>query len=118
MMAPVVLLTDFGEKDGFVGAMKGVILSKNPSAAIVDLSHEVSPFDVLEGALLLKSHYKYFPEGSVFVGVVDPGVGSERLPVVVETKSYIFVGPMNGLFDLVLRKEGKFRAYKIERFTL
>jgi len=117
-MAVVALLTDFGLKDGFVGAVKAVVLSTNPSARIVDLSHEVTPFDVLEGALILKAHYRYFPEGTVFLAVVDPGVGSERLPVVVETPRYLFVGPMNGLFDLVLKEEPNFKAYKIERFTL
>ncbi len=118
-MGVVVLLTDFGLKDGFVGALKGVILSINPRVQIVDLSHEVSPFEILEGALLLRAHYRYFPRGSVFVGVVDPGVGSQRRGVVVKTDDYLFVGPENGLFDLVLKEEKSFRAYEIgERYTL
>ncbi|GAB6065846.1 S-adenosyl-l-methionine hydroxide adenosyltransferase family protein [Aquifex pyrophilus] len=116
----IALLTDFGTKDGFVGAVKGVILSINPSVQIVDITHEVNSFDILEGALILKAHYSYFPEGSIFVCVVDPGVGSERRGIVVKTKKYIFVGPDNGIFDLVLREEKEFETYLIEneRFTL
>ncbi|RUM31005.1 MAG: hypothetical protein DSY32_01635 [Aquifex sp.] len=116
----IVLLTDFGTKDGFVGVMKGVILSINPSVQIVDLSHEVDSFNVLEGALLLKAHYSYFPKGSVFVGVVDPGVGSERKGIILETENYYFVGPDNGLFDLVVKEENKFKVYEIKngKFTL
>ncbi|AAC07908.1 SAM hydrolase/SAM-dependent halogenase family protein [Aquifex aeolicus] len=116
----IVLLTDFGTKDGFVGAVKGVILSINPSVQIVDLSHEVDSFNVLEGALLLKAHYSYFPEKSVFVGVVDPGVGSERKGIIVKTEKYFFVGPDNGLFDLVIKEAKDFEVYEIknEKFTL
>ncbi len=99
----VALLSDFGNADGFVGAMKGVILSINPGVQIVDISHEVQPFNVLEGALILKAHYRYFPKGTVFVAVVDPGVGSERLPIALKLGDYFFVGPDNGLFDLVVR---------------
>jgi len=118
-MKPVVLITDFGLRDGFVGALKGVMLSINPNLQIVDLSHEVSPFEILEGALLLKAHYRYFPKGSIFVGVVDPGVGSQRRGMILETDNYLFVGPENGLFDLVLKEEGNFRAYEIgEKYTL
>ncbi len=118
-MSVVALLTDFGLKDGFVGAMKGVILSINPQAQIVDISHQVEPFNVLEASLLLKAHYKYFPKDTVFVCVVDPGVGSERLPLAVRCGDYSFVGPNNGVFDLALKDIGEeIRAYKIENFTL
>lgn len=115
----VAMLTDFGLKDGFVGAMKGVILSINPEVHIVDLSHQIEPFNILHGALLLKAHFSYFPEGTIFLCVVDPGVGSERLPLVVVAGSYIFVGPYNGLFDLALKDIKQTpRAFKIEKFTL
>jgi len=103
----IALLTDFGTQDGFVGAMKGVILSINPGVQIVDISHEIQPFNILEGALLLKAHYRYFPKGTVFIAVVDPGVGSERKPIALRCGDYFFVGPDNGIFDLVVRKLGK-----------
>lgn len=113
------MLTDFGTRDGFAGAMKGVILSINPQAKIVDISHEVEPFNILHGALLLRAHFSYFPKGTIFLCVVDPGVGSERLPIVVKAKDYIFVGPYNGIFDLALKSIGEsIEAYKIERYTL
>ena len=116
----VALLTDFGTQDGFVGVMKGVILSIAPDTPIVDISHEVEPFNILEGALILKAHYSYFPEGTVFVCVVDPGVGSERKALIVKTPKYFFVGPDNGLFDLVLKEEKDFKVYEItnEKYTL
>ena len=117
----VALLTDFGTADGFVGAMKGVLLSINPSLTVVDISHEVEPFSILEGALLLKAHYRYFPEGTIFIAVVDPGVGSERKPILVETRRYFFIGPDNGIFDLALEEsEGRVRTFVLEnrRFQL
>ena len=104
-MRPIVLLTDFGERDGFAGVLKGVILSINPLAFPVDLTHYIESFDILGGALVLKAHYRYFPKGSIFVGVVDPGVGTKRKAIAVKTENYFFVGPMNGLFDLVLKEE-------------
>ena len=100
----IALLTDFGTKDGFVGAVKGVLLSLNPGVRIIDVSHDVEPFDILEAALLLKAHYRYFPPGTIFLTVVDPGVGSERRPIAVRCESYFFVGPDNGIFDLVIKE--------------
>ena len=101
----MVFLTDFGTADGFAGVMKGVALGINPELSFVDLTHEVAPFDILGGALILKAHYRYFPKGTIFVGVVDPGVGTERKAIAVRTPNYFFVAPMNGLLDLVLREE-------------
>lgn len=119
MNSLIAILTDFGTRDGFVGAMKGVILSINPHAKIVDISHEVEAFNILHGALILRAHFSYFPKGTIFLCVVDPGVGSERLPIVVKTKEYIFVGPYNGIFDLAIKSMGGgIEAYKIERYTL
>ncbi|NPB05256.1 MAG: SAM-dependent chlorinase/fluorinase [Aquificae bacterium] len=112
-MGVLVFLTDFGTKDGFAGVMKGVALSINPDLRLVDLTHEVEPFNVLEGALLLKAHYRYFPKGSAFVAVVDPGVGTERKPIAVKTPNYYFVGPMNGLFDLVLEEEKPLKVVEL-----
>jgi S-adenosylmethionine hydrolase len=119
-MRPIVgLLTDFGTRDGFVGVMKGVMLSINPELQLVDISHQVEPFNVLEGALLLKAHYGYFPENTIFVCVIDPGVGSQRQPIAIKCGKYFFVGPHNGIFDLALKDiKEDILAYKIERYTL
>lgn len=117
----VALLTDFGTRDGFVGVMKGVIQSINPGVRTIDISHEIEPFNILGGALLLKAHYRYFPKGTVFIAVVDPGVGSERKPIALRLGDYFFVGPDNGIFDLVVREfEGPPLAVIIEnkRFML
>ncbi|MCX7739217.1 MAG: SAM-dependent chlorinase/fluorinase [Hydrogenothermaceae bacterium] len=105
MAQVVALLTDFGTKDGFVGAVKGVMLSINPNITIVDISHEIEPFDILEASLILKSTYRYFPTGTVFLSVVDPGVGTDRKAIIVKTSKYIFVSPDNGLLTLPLKEE-------------
>jgi S-adenosylmethionine hydrolase len=98
---PIVLLTDFGLADTYVGTMKGVILRLNPNATLVDLCHDVAPQDVAAGAYLLASSYRYFAPTAIFVAVVDPGVGSERRAIALETPHGTFVGPDNGLFGLV-----------------
>lgn len=105
MAQVVALITDFGSKDGFVGAVKGVMLSINPNITIVDISHEVEPFDILEASLILKSTYRYFPTGTIFLSVVDPGVGTDRKAIIVKTSRYIFVSPDNGLLTLPLKEE-------------
>ena len=92
----IVLLTDFGQSE-YVGVMKGVIYSVARGARIVDLCHSIRPQSVTEGSWLLKNNYKYFPEGTVFCCVVDPGVGTERKAIAVKTEKYYFVGPDNGL---------------------
>jgi S-adenosylmethionine hydrolase len=102
MRPVIVLLTDFGQRDPYVGAMKGAILSVCPEATLVDLLHEVPPHDVFAGALALDAAYRHFPEGTVFVAVVDPGVGSERRPIAIGAGGWLFVGPDNGLFTFVL----------------
>ncbi|MBW2039493.1 MAG: SAM-dependent chlorinase/fluorinase [Deltaproteobacteria bacterium] len=116
----ITLLTDFGWGDGYIGAMKGVILRINPRCLIVDVAHEISPHDVMGAALVLGQIYPYFPQGTIHVVVVDPGVGGVRKPLVLETKRYLFVGPDNGVFDLVLKREKGIRAYKLieKRFFL
>ncbi len=105
MKGTIALLTDFGTADGFVGAVKGVIKSINSDADIIDISHDITPFDILEASIVLNATYRYFPEKTVFVSVVDPGVGTERKAIVVETESYYFVSPDNGLLTLPLKKE-------------
>jgi S-adenosyl-L-methionine hydrolase (adenosine-forming) len=94
--------------------MKGVILTINPQASLVDLSHHVPPHSVEDAAYLLNSCYRYFPEGTVHVAVVDPGVGSARRPLLVTTASYYFVGPDNGLFSYVLKDEAEVEVREIE----
>lgn len=94
----IALLTDFGYTDPFVGMMKGVILGIDPQARLIDLTHQIEPGDIVGGALALKQSLAYFPPGTVFLGVVDPGVGSGRAPVLVESGERFLVGPDNGLF--------------------
>lgn len=102
-MRPVIaLLSDFGSRDHYVGTMKGVILGICPDATLVDISHDIPPHDVMEGALQLAASARYFPAGTIFVAVVDPGVGSRRRGIAVDTGDYRFVGPDNGLFTQVL----------------
>lgn len=101
----ITILTDFGIKDGYVGTMKGVILRITPHAQIVDLSEDVAPQDIFEGAFIIFSAYKYFPKGTVHLVVVDPGVGSSRRVICVKTKEYMFVAPDNGILSLVVANE-------------
>lgn len=114
MRKTVALLTDFGNRDGFVGAVKAVILSINPDVNIVDISHEITPFDILEASLVLKAVYSYFPKGTIFVSVVDPGVGTDRDKIVVETEDYVFVAPDNGLLTLPLQNQRIKRIVSIQ----
>ena len=103
-MTIIALLTDFGTKgQHYVASMKGVILKINPKAQIVDISHNITPYAVIEAAYALKSTYPHFPEGTVFVVVVDPGVGTSRDILAIKTKSnYYFIGPNNGIFHNAL----------------
>ncbi len=95
----VTLLTDFGAQDGYVAAMKGVMLGLNPALKLIDLSHEVEPQNVPAGAFILEAHYRYFPAGTVHVAVVDPGVGSARAALACYAGGHFFVAPDNGLLD-------------------
>jgi len=106
-------LSDFGTSDWFVGVVKAVILSINPSATIVDITHEVPNHDVLAGAFALYASYAFFPDGSVVIAVVDPGVGSSRDMICVKTQRWIFLAPDNGLLTLLLDRESKFQIYRI-----
>lgn len=98
----IALLTDFGHRDAYVGIMKGVILGINPGARLVDLSHEVPPQDILCGAVVLQSAWRYFPAGTVHLAVVDPGVGSARRGLAAAVAGHFLVGPDNGIFSLIL----------------
>jgi len=112
---PIALLTDFGERDHYVGTVKGVILSINPRGRIVDISHAVGPQNNEEAGYLLWASYEYFPDGTIFVCVVDPGVGSARKIICVNTARHTFIAPDNGLLDLVVRTEKIRSAYEIIR---
>jgi S-adenosyl-L-methionine hydrolase (adenosine-forming) len=101
----VTLTTDFGTNDYFVGAVKGVILDIVPEAAIVDISHAVQAFDVLDGALTISQAYSYFPTGTVHMIVVDPGVGTARRPIIASSDGYHFVAPDNGVLSMVYARE-------------
>jgi S-adenosylmethionine hydrolase len=101
-MATITLLTDFGTNDEFVGVMKGAILSVNPSATIIDITHQVDPQDIVQAAYLVPSYYKYFPKGTVHIIVVDPGVGSDRCIIALEITDHLFLAPDNGVLSLLL----------------
>jgi len=109
----IALLTDFGTRDYFVAEMKAVILSIDREAAIVDITHEIPPQDVRTGAFVLWRAYRWFPRGTIFVAVVDPGVGTSRAPILLRTRSYFFVGPDNGLLSLAAEEDGVEEAYRI-----
>ncbi len=101
----ITLTTDFGNDDPFDGVMKGVILNICPEVEIVDLTHNISPQDIYQANFILQACYEYFPQGTIHVCVVDPGVGSQRKPVLIQTKKYFFIGPDNGLFTSISEKE-------------
>lgn len=106
MHEPIIsLTTDFGEHDPFVGIMKGVILSINPKVRIVDLCHQVPAHRILEASFLLNSSYRYFPAGTIHVVVVDPGVGSRRRPILVQTPQFFFVAPDNGVLSYLYQEQ-------------
>jgi S-adenosyl-L-methionine hydrolase (adenosine-forming) len=98
----IALLTDFGTRDHYAGTMKGVVLGICPDATFVDISHDVPPHDVLAGALELAASYRYFPAGTIFLVVIDPGVGSARRGIAAEAGEFRFVAPDNGVLSVVL----------------
>jgi S-adenosylmethionine hydrolase len=102
--AIIALLTDFGWHNWYIGVMKGVLLGINPDARIIDLCHDVSSQDVREGGFILGNSYTYFPAGTIFLCVVDPGVGGKRKNLVVKTEDYYFVTPDNGILSSVFQK--------------
>ena len=102
MRAVITLISDFGLDDPFVGIMKGVILKLAPAAQIIDITHGIEPQNIMQAALALESAHAYFPENTIHLVVVDPGVGSERRPIAVKTKTATFVGPDNGVMTSVI----------------
>ena len=115
-MTVVTFTTDFGTGDGYVGAMKGVVLSLAPDAQLVDITHEVPPFDVAAGAFALAQAAPLFPPGSIHVAVVDPGVGHARAELVVEAHGSLFVGPDNGVLSLAARGPRVARRIEADHF--
>ena len=97
----ITLTTDFGQDDAFVGVMKGVIAGVNPSARVIDLTHSIPAFDIVQAAFRLRQGYPFFPKGTVHVAVVDPGVGSERRVVAMESGGHLFLAPDNGILAVV-----------------
>ncbi len=113
-MISIYLLTDFGNDDYYVGAMKGVIRSICPNANILTISNGVRKFNVKHGAFLLWQAIKWIEEGSIVLGVVDPGVGTARDPIIIRANSFTFVGPDNGLFWPAIEELGDYEVYKID----
>ncbi len=116
----VTFTTDFGLSDAFVGIIHGVVLNIHPQTMIVDISHAVASYDVLDGAWTIAQAYRFFPPRTVHVVVVDPGVGSQRRPIIAETDDYVFVAPDNGVLSLIEAREPKFSVRHItaERYFL
>jgi S-adenosyl-L-methionine hydrolase (adenosine-forming) len=109
----ITLTTDFGNRDHYVGSMKGVIYSINPDAIITDITHEIPFHDVFSAAFNLRGFIPYFPKETINLVVVDPGVGSSRKPIALEADEKFFVGPDNGVFTYVILESESFRAYEI-----
>jgi S-adenosyl-L-methionine hydrolase (adenosine-forming) len=114
----ITVLSDFGECDWYVAAMKGVILARLPRCRLLDISHQIPPGDILAGAFVLLGAYKFFPPGTVHLAVVDPGVGGRRRAIVAEAGGYGFVGPDNGLLSLALAREPEARVRHVQREDL
>lgn len=113
MVRTIALLTDFGLDDNYVGVIKGVILKINPRLHIVDVGHLILPQDICQAALSLKSSYRYFPKKTIFLAIVDPGVGSKRRAIILQTPDYTFVAPDNGILSLAAECEPRFRITEI-----
>ncbi|HDH57123.1 MAG TPA: hypothetical protein ENF16_00765 [Bacteroidetes bacterium] len=114
----ITLTTDFGLSDGYVASMKGVILSISPSTRIVDISHDVNPQQVLQAAIVLATAAGYFPRGTIHVGVVDPGVGTDRALLAVRTGGQLFLAPDNGLLGFIFEKYPRPEVRRIENKSL
>lgn len=116
----IALLSDFGEDDFFVPSLKAVILSLNPAARVVDISHRVPSFDIDAAGFILFAVYKHFPKGTIFLTIVDPGVGSKRRILLVKSKTYYFIAPDNGVLSLALMEEPiqQIRALSNPKFFL
>jgi S-adenosylmethionine hydrolase len=101
----ITLTTDFGLCDSYAGQVKGVILKINPNARLIDITHQIPTWDIVKGAFVLNSFYKYFPKGTIHLVVVDPTVGSKRKGLLIQTEDYFFVGADNGIFSFIYENE-------------
>lgn len=110
----IALLTDFGLRDPYVGMVKAVINMINPKAQIIDITHEVPKYDVEFAAFILKASYRYFRRGTIFLAVVDPGVGTPRRGIIVRSRNYVFIGPNNGLLTPAASGDGITAVYEID----
>jgi S-adenosylmethionine hydrolase len=109
----ITFTTDFGTRDGFVAQMKGVALGINPHVILIDVTHDIRPFAILEGALVIKGVSRYFPPDTIHVAVVDPGVGSARRGIVLRASGQLFVGPDNGLFSFIINASPDWDAWRV-----
>ena len=111
--------SDFGIEDGYTGIVKGVIKSINPSAEIIDLSHQIKPFDVLQGAWIISNSYSFFPENSIHLVIVDPAVGSRQRRILLTNKRHHFIGPDSGVFSLLLNNRSEsWKSFELTNQTL
>lgn len=113
MHPTIALLTDFGLHSWYVGVMKGVIAGINPAANVIDLCHDVSGQDVREGSFILGNSFEYFPSGTIFVAVVDPGVGTDRRNLVARTAEHLFVAPDNGILSSIFERASVVKVYQV-----
>jgi len=109
----ITLTTDFGSRDHYVGAMKGVICEINPNAKIVDITHDVPAHDLMGAAFVIRAAFEYFPLNTIHVVVVDPGVGTKRRPILVRSENFYFLGPDNGVFSFVYDVERISQVYEL-----
>lgn len=116
----ITLTTDYGTNDHLVGTMKGVILKINPDVTIVDITHNVTPYDLLDGAMAIGAAYSYFPPKTVHVVVVDPGVGTDRRPLLVSVQNQYFIAPDNGVLSMIFEREDNIvvRHANVEHYYL
>ena len=104
MAPPITLLTDFGIEDAYVAVMKGVILTRDPKAIIVDITHSIEPQNIRQGGFVLATSYAYFPKNSIHMAIVDPGVGGERRAIILKVPGALFVAPDNGVLSYVIEQ--------------
>ena len=114
----ITLTTDFGLTDHFVGVMKGVITSIAPRATVLDITHLVQRFSILDGAFTIAEAYRWWPKKTIHVVVVDPGVGTSRRPILVEAAGQYFVGPDNGVFSMIYTREPQYKVREVTNETL